>query len=193
MPSNTKEKAAVAMNLRHQRKRKGWMQEQLSESSGVAVRTIQRIENAKVEPHLQTLALLAGSLELDVNELSTMASAEDVSPGGAAHRKWLLLLHLSPIVGFIIPFANLIVPLILWAYKRDESPLYDEHGRAVVNFHMTVTLAFMAGVALLLVLLQVGILLLILTSAYTLALILLNTRRVMKNESYKYPLSVKLL
>ena len=187
MPSNITEKATVAKNLRHQRKRKGWTQEQLSESSGVAVRTIQRIENAKVEPHLQTLALLAGSLALDVQELTAIAYTEDTAQGGAADRKWLLLLHLSPIAGFMIPFASLVVPLILWAYKRDDHPLYDAHGRAVVNFHLTVTLAFMAGVALLLVLFQVGILLIILTSAYTLALILLNARRVMNNESYKFP------
>lgn len=193
MPSNTTEKATVAKNLRHQRKRKGWTQEQLSENSGVAVRTIQRIENAKVEPHLQTLALLAGALEIEGHELSTTASTEDAAQGGAADRKWLLMLHLSPIVGFVIPFANLIVPLILWAYKRDDHPLYDAHGRAVVNFHLTVTLAFMAGVALLLVLFQVGILLIMLTTAYALALILWNARRVMNNESYKYPLSVKFI
>lgn len=193
MSSNSIEKAAVARNLRLQRRRKGLTQEQLSESSGVAIRTIQRIENAKVEPHLQTLALLADSLGLDVHELSTTSSTEDANKGGAADRKWLLLLHLSPLVGFIIPFTNLIVPLMLWAYKREDSPLFDAHGRAVVNFHLTVTLAFMVGVALLLVLLQVGILLIILTSAYTLVLILLNARSVMKNGSYKYPLSVKLI
>lgn len=186
-------KATVAKNLRYQRMRKGLTQEQLSESSGVAIRTIQRIENAKVEPHLQTLTLLAKALELEVHELSLIAPAAGIDQSVAAEIKWLLLLHLFPIVGFILPFANLIVPLILWAYKRDEHPLYDEHGRAVVNFHLTVTLAFMTGVALLLVLFQVGILLIILTSAYTLALILWNVRRVLKNAGYKYPFSVNLL
>lgn len=193
MPSNTNEKAAVASNLRNQRKRKGLTQEQLSESSGVTIRTIQRIENAKVEPHLQTLALLAGSLELEVHELTSMVSTEVADQSGAADCKWLLLLHLSPIAGFIFPFANLIVPLILWAYMRDDHPLYDAHGRAVVNFHLTVTLAFIVGVALLLVFFQVGILLLILTSAYTLVLILVNAQSVVKDKSYKYPLSVKFM
>jgi serine-type D-Ala-D-Ala carboxypeptidase/endopeptidase len=193
MPSNGLEKATVARNLRHQRRRKGLTQEQLSESSGVAIRTIQRIENAKVEPHLQTLVLLADTLDLEVHELSAMTSTEDASQGCVADRKWLLLLHLSPIVGFIIPFANLIVPLILWAYKQDDHPLYNEHGRAVVNFHLTVTLVFMAGVALLLVLFQVGLLLIMLTSAYALALILLNARRVMKDENYSYPLSLAIM
>ncbi|WP_299706967.1 DUF4870 domain-containing protein [uncultured Pontibacter sp.] len=67
------------------------------------------------------------------------------------------------------------------------------HGRAVVNFHLTATLAFMAGVALLLILFQLGLLLIMLTSAYAVALILLNARRVMKGENYSYPLSLAIM
>lgn len=190
MPSNTIEKATVAENLRYQRKRKGLTQEHLSERSGVAIRTIQRAENAKVEPHLQTLALLAKALELEVHELYC---PEGAPQGTTAEGKWLLLLHLTPAVGFIIPFANLILPIIIWAFKRDEHPLYDEQGRAVINFHLTVTLSFMAGVALLLVLFHIGLLLLILASLYALSLIIWNTWSVMKSRHYDYPLSVKLL
>ena len=187
------EKASVAKNLRYQRKRKGLTQEQLSEMSGVAVRTIQRIENAKVEPHLQTLSLLAEPLGLDVHELSLVAAAKDTAPDAAAETKWLLLLHLLPLAGFVVPFLNLVLPLVLWAYKRDENPLYDAHGRAVVNFQLTVTFAFMAGVVLLVLLFEAGILLLILTTIYALALITRNSRRVIKHQSYSYPLSLKIL
>lgn len=193
MPSKITQKPTVAKILRDQRKRKGWTQEKLSESSGVAVRTIQRIENAKVEPHFQTLALLASSLELDVHELSEAGYAEDEKLSGAPERKWLLMFHLSPVIGFIIPFASLIAPLILWAYKRSDHPLYDKHGRAVVNFHLTLSLAFMAGVLLLVIFFEVGLILLILTSVFTLTQIILNTLKVLKNENYKYPLAVKFL
>src|SRR5690554_663003 len=190
MPSNTIDKSIVAENLRYQRMRKGLTQELLSEKSGVAIRTIQRAENAKVEPHLQTLALLAKALELEVHELYR---PEGTPQGTTAEGKWLLLLHLTPAVGFIIPFANLILPLIIWAFKRDEHPLYDKHGRAVINFHLTLTVAFMAGIALLLVLFHIGLLLLIFTSVYAFSLIILNTWSVMKSQHYNYPLSVKIL
>ena len=193
MPSEITQKATVAKNLRDQRKRKGWSQEKLSESSGVAVRTIQRIENAKVEPHLQTLALLAGSLELEVHELLSGGFAEDEKLSGASERKWLLMFHLSPLIGFIIPFGNIIVPLILWAYKRSDHPIYDEHGRAVINFHLTVSLAFLLGVFLLLMLFEVGLILLILISIFTLSQIILNTQKMLKDETFKYPLVIKFL
>jgi uncharacterized Tic20 family protein/DNA-binding XRE family transcriptional regulator len=193
LPFTSSEKARVAQNLRQQRRRKGWTQEQLAERSRVTVRTIQRIENAQVEPQLQTLALLAGALELDVQQLSPTPVAEEENSGEGADLKWLLLLHLSPLVGLLLPFANLLAPLLLWLYHREKDPLVEAHGRAVVNFHLTATLVFMAGVALLLVFFEAGILLLLLVSAYTLALTLLNTRRVAKNESYRYPFSIPVL
>lgn len=186
-------KDIIAQNLLHQRKRKGLTQEQLSESSGVAVRTIQRIENAKVEPHLQTLALLARSLDLEVHELSLIAPAEEVEHDTSHVRKWLSIFHVAPIAGFVIPFANLVVPLLLWVYKRDDHPLFDVHGKAVINFHLTVTIAFVIAVALLVLLFPVGLLLMILTSAYALAMIIWNMQLVMKNKSYRYPLSINFL
>ena len=174
-------------------KQKGLTQEQLSEHSGVTVRTIQRIENAKVEPHLQTLSLLAQSLEIEVQELSFSEPADTAAPSGTAVRKWLLLFHLLPLIGVMVPFANLILPLILWAYKRDEHPLFEEHGRAVINFHITVTLVFILGLVLLVLLFRVGLVLLILTAAYALALIFWNAKRIIRNEGYSYPLSIRFL
>ena len=185
--------ATIAQNLLRHRKQKGLTQEQLSENSGVTIRTIQRIENAKVVPHQQTLSLLAGSLEIEVQELSYAGPDDETGPGDTSVRKWLLLFHLLPLVGVLIPFANLVLPLILWAYKRDEHPLFDTHGRAVVNFHLTVTLAFMLGVVLLVLLFQVGLLLLILIVAYALILSLRNAQKISKNEGYTYPLSIRFL
>ncbi|MDX5421712.1 MAG: helix-turn-helix domain-containing protein [Hymenobacteraceae bacterium] len=183
----------IAKNLRDHRKRKGLTQELLSENSGVAVRTIQRIERAQVAPHLQTLSLLASALELEVHELSVGAPSDKLHGAAVADLKWLAILHLSPVVGFILPFSNLVIPLILWVYKREEHPLYDRHGRAVVNFHITVTVVFMLAVALLVLLFPLGLLLLVLTAVYTLILILWNTRRVLKRQSCTYPLAAKLL
>ena len=186
-------KTTIAQNLLRHRKQKGLTQEQLSESSGVTVRTIQRIENAKVEPHLQTLSLLAQSLEIEVQELSYLEPTDTAAPADTAVRKWLLLFHLLPLMGVLIPFANLILPLILWSYKRDEHPLFEEHGRAVINFHVTVTLAFILGLVLLVLLFRVGLVVLILTAAYALILIFWNAQKIIRNERYNYPFSIRFL
>ena len=188
------QKATIAQNLLLHRKQKHLTQEQLSESSGVAVRTIQRIENAKVEPHVQTLTLLAQSLEIEVQELSySPVAAIDVSQSITTSKKWLLLLHLLPAVGIIIPFANVVFPLILWAYKRDESPQLDAQGRAVINFHLTITLVLILGLTLLVLYFYVGLVLLLLTVVGALLSVFRNTQRVLQNRPCRYPLSLKFL
>lgn len=123
-------------NLRYQRKLKGFTQEELSERTTVGVRTIQRIEKGEVQPHLQTVKLLAAGLNIEVDTLIVL---EDPNEEVIA-RKWMLLLHGLPFFGFIIPFGNILFPLFLWIHKAEDNRIYDEHGRAVINFHCTVDL-----------------------------------------------------
>jgi len=48
--------------------------------------------------------------------------------------------HLSSFAGWIFPFGNIIVPLILWSAKKDESTYIDIHGKAAVNFQLSLML-----------------------------------------------------
>lgn len=45
----------------------------------------------------------------------------------------------------VIPFANIIAPLVLWLAKRDDE-LVNQHGKEAVNFQISMTLYFMAVV-----------------------------------------------
>lgn len=49
-------------------------------------------------------------------------------------RQMAMFLHLSMLAGFIIPFAGLLVPILIWQMKRDELPLIDAHGKNAVNW-----------------------------------------------------------
>ena len=49
-------------------------------------------------------------------------------------RQMAMFLHLSVLAGFIVPFAGLIVPILIWQMKKDELPLIDVHGKNVVNW-----------------------------------------------------------
>ena len=49
---------SIAEMLKYHRQAKGFSQEELSSRTNVTVRTIQRIENAEVNPHLNTVVLL---------------------------------------------------------------------------------------------------------------------------------------
>lgn len=129
---------SISENLIYQRKLKGYTQEDLSEKTSVAVRTIQRIEKGDVQPHLQTVKLLAVGLDINVDDLIVIENPKEET----VQRKWMLLLHGSPFFGLIIPFANILFPLFIWIHKAEDNKIYDEHGRKVVNFHFTISLLF---------------------------------------------------
>ncbi len=129
---------SISENLIYQRKLKGYTQEDLSEKTSVGVRTIQRIEKGEVQPHLQTVKLLAVGLDINVDDLIVIENPKEET----IQRKWMLLLHGLPFFGLIIPFANVLFPLFVWIHKAEDNKIYDEHGRAVINFHSTISLLF---------------------------------------------------
>ena len=60
----------IGFNLMKQRRLKGWTQEQLAEKSGVSRSRISKMENGKENFNIESLLLIAQSLEIDFIELS---------------------------------------------------------------------------------------------------------------------------
>ena len=60
----------IGFNLLKQRRLKGWTQEQLAERSGVSRSRISKMENGKENFNIESLLLIAQSLEIDFIELS---------------------------------------------------------------------------------------------------------------------------
>lgn len=135
---------SISENLIYQRKLKGYTQEDLSDKTTVGVRTIQRIEKGDVQPHLQTVKLLAVGLDVEVDDLLVLNNPKEET----IQRKWMLLLHASPFFGLVIPFANVLFPLFTWMSKAEDNKIYDAHGRAVVNFHCTINLLIIISLLL---------------------------------------------
>lgn len=73
-------------------------------------------------------------------------------------KNWLLALHFSALAGLVIPLASIIAPLVVWLIKKDELPVVNEHGKAVLNFQITCGIASIVCAVLMLVL--IGFLLL---------------------------------
>jgi len=134
----------LSENLIYQRNLKGYSQENLSDKSNIGVRTIQRIEKNEVQPHLQTVKLLAEALEIEINDLIILENPNEE----VVENKWLFLFHSIPFIGFIIPFANVFIPLIIWVVKSKDNKTYDTHGKAVINFHCTINLLLIISLLL---------------------------------------------
>lgn len=55
-------------------------------------------------------------------------------------KNYSTIMHLSTFLGWFFPFGNIIAPLILWIAKKSESSFIDEHGKAALNFQLSITL-----------------------------------------------------
>ena len=68
-----------AKRIKAVRNRKGFSQDELSEASGLSLRTIQRIENGETVPHGDSLKRLAIALQVAPDEIIDWQIQEDDS------------------------------------------------------------------------------------------------------------------
>ena len=48
-------------------------------------------------------------------------------------KRWAVLLHLSTLLGLVSFGFGLIVPIVIWQWKKPELPAIDGHGKVVAN------------------------------------------------------------
>lgn len=53
-------------------------------------------------------------------------------------RTWSMLCHLAALTALFFPLGLVLGPLIVWQIKKNELPEIDAHGKAAVNFQLTV-------------------------------------------------------
>lgn len=92
-------------------------QEELSDKSGISVRTIQRIESGN-DPKGQTLKILANSLGVMENEL-----LKETKNSGQINLSLLKIINLSALLFTIIPPVNIVVPLTIMFAKKQFNPM----------------------------------------------------------------------
>ena len=109
-----------------------------------------------------------------------------------------MLCHLSALAGFVFPFGNILGPLLVWQIKKNEFPSVDIHGKAALNFQITVTIAALVGIAVafLLSFFCVGYLLfpvVMLIGLAGLIFAIIAGIKANNGEDYKYPYSFELV
>lgn len=165
---------------------KGMTQEDLSEKTDLSVRTIQRIENDEVDARTFTLQAIASALNIDFDELhkyQKQESIQEVTKG--ENTIWYMILHLSGLLILVIP------PIVIWLWKKDKIEGFIAHARDVINFQLSMFLYLMIGGFL--VLLVIGLPIVIFLGIYSFVVIVINSIKVLNNQSYKYPWSIKIL
>lgn len=107
---------------------------------------------------------------------------------GMDRNTFCMLLHLSQLAGFVVPFAGLAMPIVMWATQKDVDPIVDRHGRVVLNWIVSSLIYALVGVALLFVIIGIPVLLALVVC--DLVFVILGAVRANNGVLWTYPLSI---
>ena len=106
-------------------------------------------------------------------------------------KMWGMLCHLSALAGFVIPFGNIIAPLVIWILKKEEFPFVDDQGKEALNFQISLTIYFIVGIILVFV--AIGIVILPILGLFSLIMIIVASIKANDGVKYRYPLTIRLV
>ena len=106
-------------------------------------------------------------------------------------RTWGMFCHLSVLIGYVIPGASLLAPLVIWLLKREEMPFVDDQGKESLNFQITMFIGFI--ISFILAFLVIGFLLMILLAIFDLIMVIMAAMKANEGVRYRYPYSLRLI
>ena len=117
----------------------------------------------------------------------------DPNPGNSdiEVRRWAAATHIAAVAGYIIPFGNIIGPLLVWQLKKEDGQLIDDQGKESVNFQITVSIAMLVSAFLTLIL--IGFLLIFVIGLGALILVVIAAIKANDGEAYRYPLTLRFI
>ncbi len=102
-----------------------------------------------------------------------------------------MLCHLLALAGLVIPFGNILGPLIVWLMKKDTSELVNDQGKESLNFQISFTIyGFVAAILSLIV---IGIPIAIALVVFWAVMVIMASIKANEGERYRYPLNLRLI
>ena len=142
--------------LKQIREQRNLTQEELSEKSGISVRTIQRIE-AGTLPKGHTLKMLARSLEIQQSDLlakdviieaKTAIENEATTDSIDTDFSKIKLINLSSILFVVLPPLNILVPLLLGYLFKQKNEVTKQIISVQILWTILAPIVFMLGIFL---------------------------------------------
>jgi uncharacterized Tic20 family protein len=115
----------------------------------------------------------------------------DQSPRNKDENTLGIVCHLLAFATFVVPFGNILGPLVLWLIKRADSPYIDTVGREVLNFNISWTIY--ALVAFFSIFALIGFVLLPLVGLAWLVFVIMAAIKASEGKIYSYPLTIRLI
>ncbi|MBB4806707.1 transcriptional regulator with XRE-family HTH domain [Chryseobacterium defluvii] len=126
-------------------------QEELAESSGISVRTIQRIEAGTI-PKGHTLRVLAKTLQISEDILQNIESGEEnqkiQEEPASMHYSLIKIINLSSLPCILLPPLNILVPLLLMFTLKQKNILVKQIISLQIIWTVLAPIIFMLGIFL---------------------------------------------
>lgn len=106
-------------------------------------------------------------------------------------RNFAILSHLGVIATFFFPMGNIILPLLVWLIKKDESAYIEKQAKEALNFQITMTI--LGVFAAILCLILIGFFVLFGLFVVSFIFSVLAAISASKGEYYEYPLNFRLI
>lgn len=110
---------------------------------------------------------------------------------GMNEQGYCTLLHLSQFAGILIPLGGFILPIMMWLMGKEDSAMVDRHGRAVLNW--MISLIIYLSISGILAIIAIGIPLLIILGVLNLIFVIKGAIKANEGEYWEYPMSMKFL
>ncbi len=110
------------------------------------------------------------------------------SSTGLGEDTWAMLLHLSQFMGYFVPLAGLLAPILIWQLKVADLPGLDNHGKVVANWILSLLIySVLSGI---LVLLLIGIPMLFILVILSIVFPIIGGLKAGQGELWVYPMSI---
>lgn len=110
---------------------------------------------------------------------------------GMQENSYLMLMHLSQFLGFLILGLGFIVPILMWVTNKDDNANVDRHGKNILNFMISYIIYLIA--ATILIILLIGIPALVVLVIVEFIFIIIAAVKANNGEYWKYPLTIEFI
>ena len=107
-------------------------------------------------------------------------------------RQLLMLTHLSQLLDFVTGIGGFVVPLILWILKKEKVLGMDFHGKAILNFRISMFLYVLICIPFV-IFFGLGFIGLIVLGFIYLIYPIINAVKANNGEMIHYPLSIQFI
>lgn len=107
-------------------------------------------------------------------------------------RHWAMLAHLSALIGYsVVPFGNVVAPLIVWLIKKDQSWFIDDQAKESLNFQISILIYILISIPL--AFLLIGFFLFAIIYVFAIVMVIVAAIKANNGVPYRYPLTLRFI